>query len=94
VVHSFFITQAEALCLQLSEFGLVLSSLILSKMQDTVTAEGLQKIATTITSYHAKVESEQRSAAAVIASSGLVESRGSSVFQFETHFCIHGWSIF
>jgi hypothetical protein len=70
VVHS-FISQAEALGLQSSEFGLVLSSLILPKMQDIITAEGLQKITTTVANYYSKVDSEQRPAAAAIASSGI-----------------------
>jgi hypothetical protein len=47
MVHS-FISQAEALGLQSSEFGLVLSSMLLFKLQDTIAPESLQKISTTV----------------------------------------------
>jgi hypothetical protein len=70
VVHS-FLSQAEALGLQSSEHSHMLIGLILYKLEDVITPEGLQKITITVANFHSKVESEQRSAAAVVASSGI-----------------------
>jgi hypothetical protein len=56
-VHS-SISQAETIGLQTSEYGLILSSLILPKMQDTITAEGLKRITATIANFYSKIASD------------------------------------
>ncbi len=67
-VHS-FISQAETLGLPTSEFGHVLSSLVLSKIEDIITPEGLHRITTTIANFYSKITSESQPAAAIIGNS-------------------------
>ncbi len=69
-VHS-FISQAETLGLPTSKFGLVLSSLVLSKLQDTITPEGLHKITVTIAHFYSELAPESQPAAAIIGNLGI-----------------------
>jgi hypothetical protein len=53
-----FISCGEKLGLQTFEYQLVLSSLILSKLQDSITEEGLQRISATVSNLWSKTVSE------------------------------------
>jgi hypothetical protein len=58
-----FISRAEKLGLRTSDHELVLSSLILSKLQNCISTEGFRRITDTISNFHSKTATESQLAA-------------------------------